>query len=62
MRDYALEGEGLATCVRTHYETRVSVPGDPGAIARAMNQVLEQFSDDVASRMRSALEKQTETE
>jgi hypothetical protein len=40
----------------------VSVPGDPGAIARAMNQVLEQFSDDVASRMRSALQKQTETE
>lgn len=41
---------------RTHYETRVVSAGDPGAIARAMTEALNRFSEDLASQLRKALQ------
>lgn len=47
--------EALIPPRRAHYETRAATPGDPGAIARSMNQALEQFSRDVSGRLGDAL-------
>lgn len=40
---------------RARYEARAADPGDPDAIARAMNAALERFSDDIATQLRSLL-------
>lgn len=45
---------------RASYETRAATPGDPGAIARSMNQALLKFSDDLASQLRVALQGKSE--
>lgn len=41
---------------RSRYEATASPPDDPGAIARAMNNALEQFSRDVAEQFEAGLE------
>jgi hypothetical protein len=40
---------------RNRYETQVSDPGDPGAIALAMSDVLAQFSRDIARELEARL-------
>lgn len=45
------EGNMLMAPTRSRYESQATVPGDPGAIARAMSDALEQFSRDMASEL-----------
>lgn len=40
---------------RDRYEAQAASPGDPGAIAGAMNQALVRFSSDAAGRLRESL-------
>ena len=46
----------LITPRRASYEATASTPDDPAAIARAMNQALVRFSDDIATQLDSALQ------
>lgn len=41
---------------RDRYEAQAAPPGDPGAIAGAMNQALDRFSTDAAGRIRKVLD------
>lgn len=45
---------------RDRYEARASDAANPGAVARAMNQALDRFSDDVARQLRAALQDSAE--
>lgn len=44
---------------RVSYESRASDPGDPEAIASAMNRALDEFSNDLTAQLRSALAAKT---
>lgn len=44
---------------RGNYETRASDPGDPASVVRAMNQALEEFSQDVTGQLRQLIESET---
>jgi uncharacterized lipoprotein YmbA len=54
--------KGVIDPQRARYEARAGDPNDPNAIARAMNEALNRFSDDVAAQLRSALEDWSEGE
>ena len=41
---------------RTRYEAQTGAPGDPAAIASAMNEALARFSGDIASQMQTLLQ------
>ena len=41
---------------RTRYEAQTELPGDPAAVALAMNEVLAKFSRDIASKMQAVLQ------
>jgi uncharacterized protein len=42
---------------RTRYEAQTESPGDPAAVASAMNEALAKFSRDIASEMKAVLQK-----
>jgi len=48
------DGNSLVAPSRGRYESHAATPGDPGAIALAMSDALEQFSRDIASEITAA--------
>jgi uncharacterized lipoprotein YmbA len=48
------EGIILVAPRRSRYESRATLPGDPGSIAQAMSDALAQFSRDIASEIELA--------
>jgi hypothetical protein len=55
-----VEGGGWVTPRRSRYESRATIPGDPGSVAQAMSDALAQFSRDIASEIESVGFEQTD--
>jgi uncharacterized lipoprotein YmbA len=52
----AADGTKIISALRSHFEIRVTTPGDPAANAQAMSALLEQLSNDVAQEVSAALD------
>lgn len=50
------DGDTVVPARRTRYESRASAAGDPAAIARAMSDIIEHFSRDIAREIDAAID------